>query len=190
MNESSPDEPEMIPGTEGESKGVTDMEGSPVPAKAPEDRPADSMPLADGAGEPAEERTATIYWLILTVLFVGAIVLRRFPFDDNEARHVIWEFISTTLALVVGALSLVRFYSKKQETFLFIGTGFLGTGLLNGYHAFTTSAFIGAGGGGRARDRGRGRMDLDGLEAVLVDVPFRERFSLVGRIRVRAIPRQ
>ena len=146
MNESSPDEPEMIPGTEGESKGVTDMEGSPVPAKAPEDRPADSMPLADGAGEPAEERTATIYWLILTVLFVGAIVLRRFPFDDNEARHVIWEFISTTLALVVGALSLVRFYSKKQETFLFIGTGFLGTGLLNGYHAFTTSAFIGAGG--------------------------------------------
>ena len=105
--------------------------------------PEESRPLDAPSHEPPKERTATIYWLLVAVLFVGAAVLRAFPFDDNEARHVIWEFISTTLALVVGGLSLVRFYSKKQETFLFIGTGFLGTGLLNGYHAVTTSALIG-----------------------------------------------
>ena len=100
------------------------------------------MVAGDFSQDPPKERSATIYWLILAVLFVGASILRAFPFGDNQARHVIWEFISTTLALVVGSLSLVRFYSKKQETFLFIGTGFLGTGLLNGYHAVMTSTLI------------------------------------------------
>ena len=37
------------------------------------------------------------------------------------------EALATLLAFVVGAISLVRFYSKKNNTFLFIGTGFLGT---------------------------------------------------------------
>ena len=103
------------------------------------------MMAGDSSQDPHKERSATVYWVILAVLFVFAIIVRRFPFADNEARHVIWEFISTTLALIVGSLSLVRFYSKKQETFLFIGTGFLGTGLLNGYHAVMTSGLIGGG---------------------------------------------
>ena len=37
---------------------------------------------------------------------------------------------------------MVRFYTKKNNTFLFIGTGFLGTGLLDGYHAVVTSTFF------------------------------------------------
>ena len=59
-------------------------------AAYPEDRPEDSMPLADGAREPAEERTATIYWLILTVLFVGAIVLRPLSLRRQRSppRHL------------------------------------------------------------------------------------------------------
>ena len=44
------------------------------------------------------------------------------------------------LALVVGVIALVRFYSKKGNTYLFIGTGFLGTALLDGYHAVVTFA--------------------------------------------------
>ena len=143
MNDSGSEAPEMVPGADREPEGVEDLAESGIPVADPENRPGDSMSLADAPGEAGNERTATIYWLLLAVLFAGAIVLRRFPFDDNEARHVIWEFISTTLALIVGSLSLVRFYSKKQETFLFIGTGFLGTGLLNGYHAVMTSAPIG-----------------------------------------------
>ncbi len=91
-----------------------------------------------------QERT-TVYWILVAVLFMGASLFRRFPFADDPARHVIWEFISTTLALVVGSLSLVRYYSKKQGTFLFIGTGFLGAGVLNGYHAVMTSVLVGGG---------------------------------------------
>ena len=154
----------MIPGADGESEGAEGGAESRVPGASLEPegvedlaeprgatiseletRPEDAMPLVDGGREPGPERTAAIFWVLTAILFAGAIYLRRFPLDDNEARHVIWEFISTTLALVVGSLSLVRYYSKKQETFLFIGTGFLGTGLLNGYHAVMTSALIGGG---------------------------------------------
>ena len=92
----------------------------------------------------SQER-ATVYWILLAVLFMGASLFRRFPLADDEGRHVIWEFVSTTLALMVGSLSLVRYYSKKQDTFLFIGTGFLGAGVLNGYHAVMTSVLVGGG---------------------------------------------
>ena len=85
--------------------------------------------------EDRSQERATVYWILVAVLFMGASLFRRFPFADNEQRHVIWEFISTTLAFMVGSLSLVRYYSKKQDTFLFIGTGFLGAGALNMYHA-------------------------------------------------------
>ena len=93
----------------------------------------------------SQER-ATVYWILVAVLFMGASLFRRFPFSDNEQRHVIWEFVSTTLAFMVGSLSLVRYYSKKQDTFLFIGTGFLGAGALNMYHAVMTSVLVGGGG--------------------------------------------
>ena len=143
MNESGPDVSEVLP---DQGWGPEPLENvAEAPPAAPNElegwREA-SMVAGDFSQGPPKERSATVYWLILAVLFVGASILRAFPFGDNQARHVIWEFISTTLALVVGSLSLVRFYSKKQETFLFIGTGFLGTGLLNGYHAVMTSTLI------------------------------------------------
>ena len=40
--------------------------------------------------------------------------------------------------MIVGATALVRFYSKKDNTFLFIGAGFLGTAFLDGYHTVVT----------------------------------------------------
>ena len=105
--------------------------------------PEGSIGSGDFPEEPHGERSAAIYWMLLAVLFLFFNIFRAFPFDDDPARHVIWEFISTTMALIVASLSLVRYYSKKQRTFLFIGTGFLGTGLLNGYHAVMTSTLLG-----------------------------------------------
>jgi len=92
----------------------------------------------------APERS-TVYWIILVVLVVGAYLMKELDFTTDQSRHTIWEFISTTLAFVVGALALVRFYSKKQATFLFIGTGYLGAGVLEAYHALMTSGLIGGG---------------------------------------------
>ena len=56
--------------------------------------PEESTPLGSPVPEAPKERTAAIYWLLLAVLFVFTTIFRRLPFDDNEARHVIFEFIS------------------------------------------------------------------------------------------------
>ncbi|WP_438994636.1 hypothetical protein, partial [Pseudemcibacter sp.] len=41
--------------------------------------------------------------------------------------HSLIEILSTSLALFISILALVRYYSKKDDIILFIGTGFLGT---------------------------------------------------------------
>lgn len=56
--------------------------------------------------------------------------------------QTILEIITTLLALMVGTLALLRFYSKKNNTFLLIGSGFIGNGLLDGYHLLLTSPFF------------------------------------------------
>ena len=50
--------------------------------------------------------------------------------------------MAALLAFMVGVLALLRFYSKKNNTFLFIGTGFIGTSLLDAYHALVTSSYL------------------------------------------------
>ena len=52
------------------------------------------------------------------------------------------ETIACSLALIVGTVALVAFYSKKSNTLLLIGTGFFGTALLDGYHTFVTSEWF------------------------------------------------
>ena len=56
--------------------------------------------------------------------------------------HTNMEIAATLLAFMVGIMALVRFYSKKDNTFLFVGTGFLGTAFLDGYHAVVTSHYF------------------------------------------------
>lgn len=68
--------------------------------------------------------------------------LRDSDWKSTSEFHTIVEAIATLLALTVGAMALVRFYAKKNNTFLFIGTGFLGTAFLDGYHTIVTSKFF------------------------------------------------
>lgn len=95
-------------------------------------------PVIPFASDRAPKR-ATVYWILLVVLVGGSFLLRGTPWQGDAQRHTILEFVGTTLAFVAGGLALVRFYSRKQETFLFIGTGFLATGVLDAYHAIITS---------------------------------------------------
>jgi PAS domain S-box-containing protein len=99
----------------------------------------------------APER-ATVYWIVLVLMAVGAVVLRNSPWRTGVVVHTATEAMATILALVIGALALVRFYSRKQSTFLFIGTGFLGTALLDGYHALVSSGAIVLGSASREQD--------------------------------------
>lgn len=56
--------------------------------------------------------------------------------------HTLMELAAMTLAILVGVLALVRYYTRKNNTILFVGAGFFGTGLLDGYHALVTSSFF------------------------------------------------
>ncbi len=89
-------------------------------------------------GERTPQR-ATVYWVLAAVLLLGGVLLRGFPEAQAEQLHFLTEVVATVLATLVGALALVRYYSKKETTFLFIGTGFLGTAFLDSYHLLVTS---------------------------------------------------
>jgi PAS domain-containing protein len=82
------------------------------------------------------------YWLVGLGLGLVYVALRGSAWQGSVALHTLMEVAATLLAAVVGAMALVRFYSAKGNTFLFVGTGFLGAALLDGYHALVTSVWF------------------------------------------------
>jgi signal transduction histidine kinase len=89
-------------------------------------------------GDLAARRRA-IYGATFALLFLAYPFLRRSTWQGSAQLHTLIELATTLLALIVGILALARFYSKKDNTFLFIATGFIGTGFLDGYHAIVSS---------------------------------------------------
>ena len=84
-------------------------------------------------------RRLATYWMTGIGFVLVLAALHGSKWRGSADLHTHMEIIATVLAAVVGALALVRFYSKKDSTFLFIGSGFLGTAFLDGYHAIVTS---------------------------------------------------
>ena len=83
-----------------------------------------------------------IYILVFITLFLGYVLLREIKWQGSTQLHTLMETIATLLAFIIGIMALVRFYSKKDHTFLLIGAGFLGTTFLDGYHTIVTSTFF------------------------------------------------
>jgi signal transduction histidine kinase len=73
-------------------------------------------------------------------LTVGYVAFRGADWQGSGHLHTVMEAVATLLALIIGFIALVRYYSKKNNAILFIGAGFLGTAFLDGYHAIVTSA--------------------------------------------------
>jgi PAS domain S-box-containing protein len=85
----------------------------------------------------------TLYAVLFVLLAAGAVLLRGGPGGDTGlTAHTVMESVSTVLAAIIGGLALVRYYSRKQATFLLIGTGFLGAAVLNLNHALVTSEAV------------------------------------------------
>jgi PAS domain S-box-containing protein len=86
---------------------------------------------------------ATLYVTLFVLLTSGSFLLRQnFGWSTGATIHTVTESIATVLAFIIGGLALVRYYSRKQITFLLIGCGFLGAGLLDLNHVLTTSDYI------------------------------------------------
>lgn len=58
----------------------------------------------------------------------------------SQDLHTMMEIVSTLLALMVGVLSCVRYFSKKNVAYLCLASGFIGVAVLDGYHAVVTSS--------------------------------------------------
>jgi hypothetical protein len=80
-----------------------------------------------------------VYVATFAVLFLAGLFLHRSAWTGTAQLHTLMEAQATLIAITVGMLALVRFYSQKENIFLFIGTGFIGTGLLDGYHALVSA---------------------------------------------------
>lgn len=92
--------------------------------------------LADAQLAKRRMWTYAVVALGLTLLCFG---LQFTTWHSSAELHTVMEAIATTLALVVAATAPYRFYSKEDTKFLFIGTGFFATALLDGYHTIVTS---------------------------------------------------
>ena len=83
-------------------------------------------------------------WAIfLCIVVVGGLPLvQASGWHATREFHTVLEVIATQLALAAGGIALVRYYAKPSSTFLLIGSGFLGAGALDAYHALITSSFM------------------------------------------------
>ena len=94
----------------------------------------------------SSKRRALYYWATGGGLMVLFLALQAYnPVSDwrgSDDLHTIMEVVATMLAFMVGSLALVRYYSRKEAAILFVGVGFLGTGVLDGYHAAVTSVYF------------------------------------------------
>jgi PAS domain S-box-containing protein len=115
----------------------------------------------DLPGPDAGREHAALYAVLFLVLLVGSLFLQRdLTWSTSSGTHTVLESLATVLAFIIGALALVRYYSRKQITFLLIGCGFLGAALLDLNHALATSEWI-----VRARTEVDSRVNAGDLDA-------------------------
>jgi signal transduction histidine kinase/CheY-like chemotaxis protein len=92
---------------------------------------------------PGRIRTRQIsYGLLILLLLLGSPLVGRLQLQTTAAFHTLLETIGCELALITGAMALVRYYTKKDGTFLILGGGFLGTAVLDSYHAVVASSVL------------------------------------------------
>src|SRR5580704_2539963 len=96
----------------------------------------------------APANPARLRSLAYAALFVGLLAPRyslgQLSWIGNAEMHTILETIATVLAFVAGTMALVRYYSQKTSSYLILGSGFLGAGFLDGFHAVVTTEFCAA----------------------------------------------
>jgi len=83
-----------------------------------------------------------VYLIVAVALSLSSFLLSGSNWHGTNQLHTLMEVLATVLALFVGVLALLRFYSKGGTDFLILGSGFIGVSLLDGYHAIVTSIWF------------------------------------------------
>jgi len=82
------------------------------------------------------------YIVVTLSLLAGGYLLNDLDWQGSVFFHTLMESLATLLALFVGTMALIRYFSQRDDLFLYVGAGFAGTAFLDGYHAVVTSAFF------------------------------------------------
>ncbi|HEV7509780.1 MAG TPA: response regulator [Thermoanaerobaculia bacterium] len=97
-------------------------------------------------GDAKGSGTAARHVITYAAVVLGGLALApwavRAGWVGNLDIHSLHETVAVVLALGVAAIALIRFYSRKSDTFLLLGAAFVGTAFLDGYHALATSTFF------------------------------------------------
>ena len=84
----------------------------------------------------------TTYWLISLVIMLAYIALSRRDVLAPEELHTLIETTTTIIALFIGVMSLVRFYSNKIARYLILGAGFIGVSIMDGSHVILNASWF------------------------------------------------
>lgn len=119
------------------------MSGSRSIASEPEEpETRDGGDLSDLLTHTSGDDRARVYWIVGFVLLLGTLPVFTSSWSSDWALQTVMEVVATMLAFTVGAMALVSFYARKRGTLLYIGTGFIGTGVLDAYHAVLISPIV------------------------------------------------
>ncbi|NNM31787.1 MAG: PAS domain S-box protein, partial [Gemmatimonadetes bacterium] len=102
---------------------------------------SDPIPFEEPSHRRHENRAAA-YGAVVVVLIAAAVPVHASSWSSAWGLQTIVGVVATILAFAIGALALVGFYSRQRGIYLYIGTGFLGTGVLEAYHALMTSPIV------------------------------------------------
>jgi len=89
-----------------------------------------------------KNRRIQTYLIVALALSLCSLSFSVYTWQGSIQLHTLMEAIATILAMFIGVLSLLRFYSKGGTDFLVLGAGFIGIGLLDGYHAIASSVWL------------------------------------------------
>ena len=89
-----------------------------------------------------ESKVVGLYLLGAALAGLALLPAAGSPWRGTTELHTLMEVLATTCALVVAAVALVRYSARASNLYLLVGVGFLGTAILDGYHALVTSTWF------------------------------------------------
>lgn len=100
---------------------------------------ASIRPHSETLGRDRVGARAAAYCALAAGLLLLYLAIRDSSWAVTPSLHLAFELTAAVVALIVGILALVRFYSRKNDTLLLIGAAMIGTSVLDTYHLLVTT---------------------------------------------------
>ena len=94
------------------------------------------------SGEDKSRTREWTYFIVAALLMASPIAINSVEWQGTTELHTLSETTAALLALFVGAVAYAHYRAESDNRFLFLAVGFIGVGLLDGYHGFVTSRWF------------------------------------------------